>query len=118
MASDGRIMKRNELVFYLEVSNTETGESVGRLVDLTTRGCKIVEKQEYDAGLEMALKVTLPDDRYGVDELYFNAIVRWSKPDINPDYLVTGFEIIRLGARERKVVRKLVEQFGFNGDVM
>ena len=102
MDSDGRIMRRKELVFYLEVSNTETGENIGRLVDLTTRGCKVVEKDGFESGLHIPLTITLPDIRYGVEVLQFNAIARWSKPDINPDYLVTGFEIIRLGARERK----------------
>lgn len=117
MDRDGRIMQRKELVFYLELFDTETEEDIGRLVDLTTRGCKVVNVEGFDSGTNMALTVKLPDDRYGVTQLSFNAIARWSEPDINPDYLVTGFEIIRLGARERKIVRKLMDQFGFKGEV-
>ncbi len=117
MDRDGRIMQRKELVFYLELFATETGEKLGRLVDLTTRGCKVVNVDGFDSGAVMALTVMLPDKRYGVEKLSFNAISRWSEPDVNPDYLVTGFEIIRLGARERKIVRKLMAQFGFKGEV-
>ena len=117
MESDGRIMQRKELVFYLELSDTETEEVVGHLVDLTTRGCKVVNVDGFEKGVSMGLTVALPDDRYGVEVLCFNAIARWSKPGVNPDYLVSGFEIIRLGAWERKIVRKLVDQFGFNGEV-
>lgn len=117
MDTDGRIMRRKELVFYLEVTNAETGETIGRLVDLTTRGCKLVEQDGFESGLSFGLTVSLPDGRYGVESLSFNAIARWTKPDINPDYLVTGFEIIRLGARERKIVRKVMDHFGFRGEV-
>ena len=116
MESDGRIMQRKDLVFYLEIFDTETSECIGHVVDITTRGCKVVNVDGFESGAVMELRMTLPDDRYGVKKLDFNAIARWSKPDINPDYLVTGFEIIRLGAKERKIVRKLVEQFGFKGE--
>jgi hypothetical protein len=116
MDNDGRIIKRKELVFYLDVVNTETGNSIGRLVDLTTRGCKVVSREGFDLRITMALSIVLPDDRYGMDALCFNAITRWSRPDVNPEYLVTGFEMIRLGAQERKIVRKLMDQLGFYGE--
>ena len=115
MDSNERIMKRKELVFYLDVVNTETGESIGRLVDLTTRGCKVVNREGFELRVTMPLSILLPDDRYGMRSLCFNAISRWTRPDVNPEYLVTGFEMIRLGSGERKVVRKLMDQFGFHG---
>ncbi len=118
MDSDGRIMTRKELVFYLEISNADTGEMLGHIVDLTTRGCKVVNKDGFAKGESYSLKFSLPDGRYGVPDITFNAISRWTKPDINPDYLVTGFEIIRLGANERKIVRKLMDHFGFKGEVV
>ncbi len=117
MNSDDRIMARKELVFYLEVFNTETEDNVGRLVDMTTRGCKVVARDGIESGVEMPLSIVLPDERYGEEQLHFNAIARWSTADVNPDYIVTGFEIIRLGARERKIVRKLMDTFGFIGEI-
>lgn len=116
MDSDGRIMRRKELVFYLEVFDADSGEKLGRLVDLTTRGCKLVNNDGFAKDVSFALKLLLPDGRYGVPDLTFNGISRWTKPDVNKDYLVTGFEIIRLGGKERTIVRKLMEQFGFNGE--
>ena len=109
-----RIMKRRHLVYYLEVHDAESDELIGNLVDITTRGCKIVSKEPIPKGKTFTLRLTLPDDFYTKKELVFEAKSVWSANDINPDFYDTGFEVPRLGLEERKVIRRLIERVGFN----
>lgn len=112
--SEVRIMKRRHLVYYLEVFDNDTGDLVGNLVDITTRGCKVVSKEVIPRDLVLNLRLVLPDDFYANKELVFEAKSVWSANDVNPDFYDTGFEVPRLGLAERKIIRRLIERVGFN----
>ena len=114
MDSETRIMKRRHLFYYLEVFDADTGKQVGNLVDITTKGCKLVSRKPIPKDKTMNLKVILPDDYYPGKELIFEARSVWSANDINPDFYDTGFEVPHLGLEERKVIRRLIERVGFN----
>ena len=43
-------MKRRQLVYYLKLYDEESGELVGNVVDITTRGCKIISEEPLPAG--------------------------------------------------------------------
>ncbi len=114
MDSEIRIMKRRHLVYYLEVFDATTGKQVGNLVDITTRGCKLVSRNLIPKDQSMTLKIVLPDDFYSAKELVFEARSVWSSNDINPDFYDTGFEVPHMGLEDRKVIRRLIERVGFN----
>ncbi len=107
-------MKRRHLFYYLEVYDADTGSQVGNLVDITTKGCKLVSRKAISPGQDMTLRIVLPDDYYAEKELVFEARSIWSDNDINPDFYDTGFEVPHLGLEERKVIRRLIERVGFN----
>ena len=107
-------MKRRQLVYYLKLYDNDTGEQVGNLVDITTRGCKIISKDPLPEGKELALRLDLPEGLYALKTIVMKGKTLWSRPDVNPDFHVTGFEVPRLGAEERKAVRQLIEQTAFN----
>ncbi len=114
MDDETRIMKRRHLIYYLEVRDADTDEVVGNLVDITTRGCKIVSKEPIPKNITRNLRLVLPDDFYAKKELVFEAKSVWSANDVNPDFYDTGFEVPRLALEERKVIRRLIERVGFN----
>ncbi len=114
MDSETRTMNRRHLFYYLEVFDVTTGKQVGNLVDITTRGCKLVSRNAIPEGQNMTLKIVLPDDYYTEKELVFEARSVWSANDINPDFYDTGFEVPGLGLEERKLIRRLIERVGFN----
>lgn len=114
MGVESRIMKRRQLVYYLKLYDVETGEQVGNVVDITTRGCKIISREPLPEGKSMALRLDLPEGLYSLKSMVLKGKTLWSRPDVNPDFYVTGFEVPRLGAEERKVVRQLIEQTAFN----
>lgn len=114
MSIDSRILKRRQLVYYLKLYDVDSGELVGNLVDITTRGCKIISKEPLPEGTNMALRLDVPEGYYELESIVMQGTTLWTRPDVNPDFYVTGFEVPRLGATERKVVRQLIEQTAFH----
>ncbi|MFZ5765891.1 MAG: PilZ domain-containing protein [Thermodesulfobacteriota bacterium] len=109
-----RVLKRHHLIYYLEVYDLETGALLGHLVDITTRGIKLVSKQKIPLNTTFILKLMLPEGYFQEQEIHFEGKSLWSSNDINPDFFDTGFEVTSLSLEERKIMRKLIEQIGFN----
>ncbi|MBU0680490.1 MAG: PilZ domain-containing protein [Proteobacteria bacterium] len=109
MDSETRVMKRRHLFYYLEVFDAISGQQVGNLVDISTRGCKLVSRNKIPKDQEMTLRIMLPEEYHGEKELIFAARSVWSANDINPDFYDTGFEVPLLGLEERKVIRVLLK---------
>jgi len=109
-----RSLARRHLFYYLEVFNEESGDLIGNLVDITTRGIKLVSKDPIPNNTTFKLRMVLPQGYFRVDELHFEAKSVWSANDVNPDFFDTGFEVLNLSREERKIIRKLIEHIGFN----
>ncbi len=109
-----RVLERRHLIYYLEVYDIETGRQLGHLVDITTRGVKLVSKEKIPLNQTFVLKLMLPGGYFKENEIHFEAQSLWSSNDVNPDFYDTGFEVTSLSTAERKIIRKLVEQIGFN----
>lgn len=109
-----RVLERRHLIYYLEVYDLETGRQLGHLVDITTRGIKLVSKEKIPLKQTFILKLMLPSGYFKESEIHFEAKSLWSSNDVNPDFYDTGFEVTSLSTEERKIMRKLVEQIGFN----
>ena len=112
--TQSRVMKRHHLIYYLEVYDVESGKMLGRLVDITTRGIKLVSKDKIELDKVFVLKMVVPESYFRESEIYFEGKSVWSSNDINPDFFDTGFEVTSLSIEERKIIRKLIEQTGFN----
>lgn len=114
MAEDGRALKRRHLIFYLEVYDTETGTLLGNLVDITTRGIKLVSKTPIEPGKTFTLRMTLPEDYFEDKVLTFEAKSLWSGNDVNRDFFDTGFSVPSLDTKAKETITELVKQVGFN----
>ncbi len=109
-----RVLERRHLIYYLEVYDLETARQLGHLVDITTRGIKLVSKEKIPLKQTFILKLMLPTGYFKEREIHFEAQSLWSSNDVNPDFFDTGFEVTSLSTEERKIMRRLVEQIGFN----
>lgn len=109
-----RVLKRYHLIYYLEVYDLESGSLLGHLVDITTRGIKLISKAKIDINQTFIMKLMLPEGYFQEREIHFEARSLWSTNDINPDFFDTGFEVTSLSTEEKKIIHKLIEQIGFN----
>ena len=110
---NSRRLKRRHLVFYLEVYD-ENGAVLGHLVDITTKGIKLVSKEPIEENTDFTLKMELPEEYFSDKFLEFSGRSLWTGPDVNPNFHATGFEITGLEDGARDIIRKLINELGFN----
>jgi hypothetical protein len=109
-----RTLKRRHLIYYLEVFDEDTDELLGHLVDITTRGIKLVSKKAIGTDREYHLRMTLPEGYFQENVIHFQGRALWSGNDVNQDFYDTGFEVANLDKEVRKVIIKLINWLGFN----
>ncbi|MBU0731087.1 MAG: PilZ domain-containing protein [Proteobacteria bacterium] len=115
MAEEDRGLKRRHLIFYLEVYDENTNELLGHVVDLTTRGIKLVSKLPIPVGSVHKLRMELPEGYFEEKTLHFEAKCLWSTNDVNPDFFDAGFELTKgLDRMTRDILLGLIDQLGFN----
>ncbi len=112
--SDKRVLQRKDSLFYLKVVDTISGEFLGRLVDITVDGFKLVSKKKIPLNKEFNLSLELPDAFDGVEEIFFKATSLHTKKDINPDYNDTGFKFIALSRDNLKKISRLMKEYIFD----
>lgn len=109
-----RVLKRRHLIYYLEVYDVESGRLLGHLVDITTRGVKLVSKKPIPLQTTFVMQLRLPEGYFQQGEIHFEGKSLWSTNDVNPDFYDTGFEVTSLSKEERKIIREMIDKIGFN----
>lgn len=113
---DSRQDDRRKLIFYLEVFDRDSGQMIGRLVDIHVAGMLLVSDRRCQEGLELNLRImtgnnlleTVPED------LEVTAGVRWSRKDVNPDYYVTGLQFLEVSPHQEKMIWELIRSLSFH----
>lgn len=90
-----RKQKRRNSIFYIKVYDKETGKIVGRLVDITTGGMMLVSEKPIKIGTVSEFRMPLPEKIRDIGEISFDARAVWSGPDINDDFIDTGFAFVK-----------------------
>lgn len=107
---------RRHLIFYLRVYNSDTGDLIGFLGDISTKGIMVVSETPVvtDKVYNLSLHLNPSNDRRKERILRFDARSIWSKNDINPDFYDTGFEYVNKKDDVVEEIQKLIEDVGFN----
>jgi len=114
VVQDARTLKRRHLIYYLEVYDEADGELLGHLVDITTRGIKLISKKPIAVDRVYRMLMMLPEGYFKVNDLHFEGRAIWSGNDINPDFYDTGFDVPGLDKDVRRIIIKLINWLGFN----
>jgi len=114
MADDGRALKRRHLIYYLEVYDRDTSNLLGHVVDITTKGMKLVSKKPLEVGKNYNLQMLLPEDYFHERAIRFEAESLWSTNDVNPDFYDTGFKLSNMNREASDIIVTLINQLGFN----
>lgn len=109
-----RTLKRRHLIYYLEVFDEDSGEILGHLVDITTRGIKLVSKKAVATDREYHMRMNLPEGYFKEKVIHFQGRALWSGNDVNPDFYDTGFKVANLNKEVRTIFIKLINWLGFN----
>jgi hypothetical protein len=110
---DRRKTKRRFLMFYARVFDRRTGRQIGYVADLTPDGMMLISETPIMIGETYHLRMDLPEDLSQRPSLDFQARSIWNKPDIDPDYIATGLQLLNVGEGDIAIIKKIVESYGF-----
>lgn len=103
-----RHLERPQLMTYLEVRCAETGEPVGRIVDLTTSGMRLITAEELELDAEFHLVIPVENSAGAPEELRVDARCMWVGRDVNPDLHCAGFEFEHVRPRQEAMLARIV----------
>lgn len=117
MGAEKRTQTRRNLIFYLKVVDANTGEELGRVGNLTTRGVLVIGDHEIEEGEQHSIKIDISDVEVGMecDYIQMDITACWSKQDINPDYYVTGYRADDMDDESVEIIEKILESIAFKG---
>ncbi len=110
---DQRRLKRRHLFYYLKVFDAASGRLIGHLVDLTREGVMILTADPVEVGAPFRLRLELPQEVDGQNDLLIEARSAWCRRDTNPDYWGVGFRLERVTRGSRSLVESMIYKFGF-----
>ncbi len=111
--TDQRILTRHKLIYYLEVTDLDTGQLAGHLADLTVEGILLVAPHSFQSGDVFHLRVNLPAEVPGKTHLDLNARCVWCRRSTNPDFFDAGFTLLDEGQRDIEAIIGLIVDFDF-----
>jgi c-di-GMP-binding flagellar brake protein YcgR len=114
-AQDKRLHQRKKLYYYLEVQDLNSNTTIGRLVDIHVAGLLLITPSPLETEQRLNLHILIDQDLLepGQESLVVQAVVRWCKQDINPDYYVAGLQFLQINPEQEKVIESLVRTIGF-----
>ena len=110
---DMRRYERRHLVFYLRVFDGMSDRVIGHIADISSAGLMLISDKPVEVNENYRLRLKLPAELGEKEEILINATSRWCKPDLNPDFYITGFQLYDLSKELEAHLQKLVEEFSF-----
>ena len=114
LSKEQRIIKRRQLIYYLEAIDRGTDEPIGFLVDITTKGLMLMSETPIETGKMFHLRILLKTDLSEKKYLSFDAKSKWCKKSINTEIYDTGFELINAEISEFREIEEIIDALGFN----
>lgn len=111
--SERRTQKRKHILYYLKVYDQYTGDLLGQMADITTKGLNLISQEPVDSGRFYTLRMDLPSDVSGKSEIQFKAKSMWCKPDINPNFYSIGLQFVHISEDDTSIIESLIEDFSF-----
>ncbi len=112
--SDRRTLHRRHLIYYLKVFERDTDELLGHLVDITEEGLMIVSDNCGEEGKLIKMKMLLPREIEGKEQIEFDARSMWCRKDVNPSLWGIGFKFEYVDVLSRQIIFELIHEFGFS----
>ena len=112
-SSSKRSTERKNLVYYLQVTNRDTEQTIGHAVNISSHGFMLTAGDPIAPNTPLHLKLFLPKEIQGSRYFEFSATSRWCRLDENPDYHNTGFQFKQLSTVGEKVIRDLIDKYCF-----
>jgi hypothetical protein len=103
-----RKLERKTVSTSLEVYDLDTGDHLGRVVDLHTEGLMLLSDKPIDLFKRFALQVSLPMTLNGLTEFFLDAESLWKRESLAGGQYWTGLHFTQLPEASRTCIEKMV----------
>ena len=95
---------------FFSIHNGTDNEFVGYLIDISSEGMMILSKRVFPEGEALRLRINLPQEIKGSDELMVEARSVWCERDTNPEYHRIGFSFTFTFPHHNDVIELLFKE--------
>jgi hypothetical protein len=114
-----RTLARRDLIYYLKITDRETGVELGRVGDIHTEGMLVLSLAPLPPGLFYHAAIALPDslaEAVLLKELPLRCETVWSRPGPkNANFHETGVRFIASKKPQRLIIEKIIDSFAIAG---
>ena len=110
--NESRRAKRRKLGFNVEVLDTMTEQSIGRIANLSESGMLMVLHSRLTSDALYQLRLRLPDSHGVEHSMDIGAHELWSDEAAAPGQVWTGFRFIDVAPTDLEFIREWVEAPG------
>ena len=96
---------------YFLVFDMNTGEILGRLINLSPDGIMLISDDPIELNQTFKSRMILPELIDGKKEIYFDLQARWCNKNKRADWYETGYEIINKSENCLKVLYLLASKY-------
>lgn len=98
---DNREFIRVSMAKQLNVYDAQSDKLLGRIVDISTGGFKMVTNSEMEQDREYLLNIILPQQNSGVKSIDVKANVKWCSSEADPELTAAGCYLVEIDALGR-----------------
>ena len=109
-----RKIKRKNLIYYLKVMEMVSGQLIGNMIDITTKGMLLICKKSIEVGTEVKYQIILPERIKGNDTIEVSAECVHCTVSKNRQFFDIGFRFTHLDQNFVPIIKILMEEYGFN----
>ena len=108
MNSDRRTTERKSTTDYFLLYETETGELIGRLLDLTVDGLLFMNESELDMDRTISCTLSFPRIIGNRRFIYFDIETKWCKYNKHCDWYEIGCQMLDLKDKDRLLLDEII----------
>jgi hypothetical protein len=114
--SEARRLERKQPINYLEVYHLDTGQFIGSVVDITTKGLRLYGEEPMELGRKQRMRLVssrVPDVKV---EITFEAVCVWCREctgHLLAGSFGTGFEFTRISSENIEAIQEMLRSSWF-----
>ena len=104
---------RKALIYYLEVLERESGQTIGRSIDITVDGIQLVSETPLEVGRVYELNLQLPEEIQETSEILFDSRCVRSEKDPHSGYFYSGLQFKDQTPNDASIIELLISDYEF-----
>ena len=111
--AERRNKDRKDFSYYMRLTDVDTGELVGHLVDISTGGFKLDSKKTLPLEKVYRFHLDLTSEVATKPFMVFKALSKWCQTDpFDPFVFNVGFELVEITSGDLDIFKRIVEKYG------